>query len=60
VTRAGARVERASKRAARKGASLRPIAETAGLREQAPRPEEPSQGAPAPDDAGLSAELEQD
>ena len=36
------------------------VAETAGLREQAPRPEEPSQGVPAPDDEGLSAELEQD
>ncbi len=60
VTRAAQRVERANKRAARKGATLRPIAETAGVRELPPRTEEPSEGAPAPDDAGLSSEMEQD
>jgi hypothetical protein len=60
VMRAAERVERANKRAARKGATLRPIAETAGVRELPPRTEEPSEGAPAPDDAGLSSELEQD
>ena len=63
VTRAAARVERATKRAARKGARLKSIAETTGaeaLQEMPPRAEEPSHGAPAPDDAGPSAELEQD
>jgi hypothetical protein len=60
VTRAAQRVERANKRAARKGATLKPIAETAGVRELPPRPEEPSEGAAAPDDAGLSSEMEQD
>jgi hypothetical protein len=60
VTRASQRVERANKRAARKGATLKSIGETTGVQELPPREEEPSQGAPAPDDAGLSAELEQD
>ena len=60
VTRAAGRVERANKRAARKGASLKTIAETTGLTELPPRPEEPSQGEPASDDNNLSSELEQD
>jgi hypothetical protein len=60
VARAGQRVERAGKRAAKKGATLKSISETTGLQETAPRAEAPSQGTPASDDAGLSAELEQD
>jgi len=62
VSRAAGRVERAAKRAAKKGPSLKPISETTA---QAPvelpaRAEEPSAGAPAPDDYALSSELEQD
>jgi uncharacterized protein len=64
VARAGAKHERAQKRAARKGASLRPVSETlapaAPLVELPPKPEAPSQGSPAPDNYGLSSELEQD
>lgn len=65
VARAGARVERAEKRAARalrRGERLKSIAETTGegVVELPPRPEQPSEGVPAPDDEGLSAELEQD
>ena len=63
VTRAAGRVERSEKRAARaarKGASLKSISETTGVTELPPREEEPSEGAPAPDNEGLSAELEQD
>jgi hypothetical protein len=65
VSRAASRVERAEKRnarALRRGERLKSIAETTGepLTELPPQPEAPSEGAPAPDDAGLSAELEQD
>jgi len=60
VSRAAAKVERANKRNARKGATLKSVAETTGVTELPPREEAPSQGEPAPDDAGLSAELEQD
>ena len=62
VSRAAAKQERAQKRAGRKGATLKSVAETtaAAVAELPPREEAPSQGAPAPDDAGLSAELEQD
>src|SRR5246127_1262131 len=64
VTRASAKHERALKRAAKKGATLKPVAESlapaAPLTELPPRPEEPSQGEPAPDNYGLSSELEQD
>jgi hypothetical protein len=62
VSRAGAKLERAQKRAARKGATLKSVAETiaAPLTELPPREEAPSEGAPAPDNYGLSAELEQD
>jgi hypothetical protein len=82
VTRANQRRERAAKRSARKGETLKPIEETtAGLNpspafestadetesppadgsEPQPEPERnPDEGAPAPDDYNLSAELEQD
>ncbi len=63
VSRAGAKQERAQKRAARKGATLKSVAETtaaAPLTELPPRAEEPSQGEPAPDSYNPSAELEQD
>ena len=61
VTRVAAKVERAQKRAAKKGASLKPVTETlAPAVEAPPREDPPSQGAPAPDDYGLSSELEQD
>ena len=49
VSRASAKFERAQKRAARKGATLKPISETTAA------PDAPSEGAPAPDDA--AAEL---
>ena len=64
VSRAGARVERAEKRAARaarRGERLKSISETTGdplaMPEVVPQPGE---GAPAPDDYNLSSELEQD
>ena len=64
VSRVNAKRERAEKRAARKGASLKSISETTGsgapLVEMPPREEAPSEGVPAPDDEGLSSELEQD
>ena len=62
VSRVNAKRERAEKRAARKGRALKSIAETTGepLVELPPREEEPSEGVPAPDDEGLSSELEQD
>ena len=82
VTRAHQRRERAAKRTAKKGETLKPIEETtAGLNptptsdgasgetesppaagnEPQPEPERnPDEGAPAPDDYKLSAELEQD
>jgi hypothetical protein len=60
VSRAAAKLERANKRAARKGATLKSVTETTGVTELPPRPEAPSAGTPAPDDEGLSAELEQD
>jgi len=62
VSRAAGRVERAAKRAAKKGPSLKPISETTAQKpvELPPRAEEPSAGAPAPDNYALSSELEQD
>ena len=54
VSRVAAKLERAEKRAARKGAQLKPVTETLA------RPEEPSAGEPAPDDYKLSSEQEQD
>ena len=54
VSRASAKFERAQKRAAKKGATLKPISETTAT------PDAPSEGAPAPDDYKLSSELEQD
>ena len=75
VSRVNAKRERAEKRAARKGASLKSISETTGaaaaVTESAGEPAEtptelpphedpPSQGEPAPDDYALSSELEQD
>jgi len=62
VTRANIKHERALKRAAKKGASLKPVSETLAADE----PEKPEalpeigEGAPAPDDYKSSAELEQD
>src|ERR1043166_412682 len=54
VARVNAKLERAQKRAAKKGATLKPVSETlAPVKELPPRPEEPSQGAPAPDDYGF-------
>jgi hypothetical protein len=55
-------VERAAKRASKKGPSLKPISETTAPAavELPPRAEEPSAGAPAPDNYALSSELEQD
>jgi hypothetical protein len=60
VTRAAGRVERANKRNARKGASLKTIAETTGVTELPPREEVSYEGEPASDDNNLSSELEQD
>ncbi|HWY66418.1 MAG TPA: hypothetical protein VNX61_14495, partial [Rhizomicrobium sp.] len=67
VSRVNTKLERAQKRAARKGASLKTIAETtapgplvdAPLEMPAVVPAE-GEGAPAPDDYKLSSELEQD
>ena len=55
VSRAAAKFERAQKRAARKGATLKPISETTAAPENSW-----TDGAPAPDDYKLSSELEQD
>ena len=67
VARVNAKRERAAKRAARKGATLKPISETtAGLTAPADQaiegaePANPDEGAPASDDYNLSSELEQD
>src|ERR1700712_1643356 len=62
VSRVNAKRERAEKRASRKGASLKTIAETTGepVVELPAREDAPSEGAPAPDDTVLSSELEQD
>jgi hypothetical protein len=54
VSRVAVKVERAQKRAARKGPSLKPVTETLAPADA------PSEGAPATDDYNLSAELEQD
>jgi len=61
VSRAGAKQERAQKRAARKGAPLKSIAETTGDPLATPPvvPQE-GEGQPASDDENLSSELEQD
>ena len=62
VSRASAKFERAQKRAAKKGAALKTIAETTAApgTELPARAEESSEGAPAPDDYKQSSELEQD
>jgi hypothetical protein len=60
VTRASIKHERAQKRAAKKGATLKPMTETLA---DAPAQEgtaEIGEGAPAPDSYLPSAELEQD
>ncbi len=54
VSRAAAKVERAQKRNARKGATLKSVAQTTDA------PANPDEGAPAPDSYIQSAELEQD
>src|SRR2546423_7593678 len=59
VSRVAAKHERAQKRAAKKGASLKPISETTAAKspvELPPRAAEPSAGAPAPDDYAKSRE----
>jgi uncharacterized protein len=56
VTRASIKHERAQKRAAKKGATLKPVSESL-----APAaPQDSAEGAPASDDYNLSSELEQD
>jgi hypothetical protein len=64
VSRAAVKLERAQKRAARKGATLKSVAETTGpaapLVELPPREDAPSAGAPAPDEYNSSAQTEQD
>ena len=63
VARANAKRERAQKRAAKKGESLKPIEETtaaAPAAAPAAEPANPDEGAPAPDDYLPSAQLEQD
>ena len=55
VSRAAAKFERAQKRAAKKGATLKPISETTAAPDNSW-----TDGAPAPDDYKLSSELEQD
>jgi hypothetical protein len=65
VSRVNAKLERAQKRAARKGASLKSISETTGTPTPAPLEMPPvvpaeGEGAPASDDYNLSSELEQD
>ena len=57
VARAGAKFERAQKRAAKKGATLKSVSES--LSPAAPLPEI-GEGAPAPDHYKTSSELEQD
>ncbi len=61
VTRAGARVDRATKRATRRGPSLKSISETTGDPLKMPDVvPQPGEGEPASDDYNLSSELEQD
>ena len=65
VSRVNNKLERAQKRAAKKGAALKPIAETTGVLVDAPLEMPPvvpaeGEGEPAPDDYKLSSELEQD
>ncbi len=64
VARVAVKVERAQKRAAKKGASLKPVSETlapaAEAEPAAATADETPEGAPASDDYNLSAELEQD
>src|SRR6185369_453484 len=57
VTRASIKHERALKRAAKKGATLKPVSETLAAPARLP---EIGEGAPAPDDYKTSSELEQD
>ena len=61
VSRVNAKLERAQKRAAKKGAALKPIAETTAdpLAMPAVVPAE-GEGAPASDEWKMSSELEQD
>jgi hypothetical protein len=61
VARVGAKLERAQKRAARKGASLKPISETtADPLAMPPVVPAEGEGAPASDEWKVSSELEQD
>jgi hypothetical protein len=65
VSRVNNKLERAQKRAAKKGAALKPIAETTGPLVDAPLEMPPvvpaeGEGEPASDDYKLSSELEQD
>src|SRR5471032_1587741 len=63
VSRAAVKQERAQKRAARKGATLKSVAETTAPADPLAMPPvepQPGEGAPAPDAYNLSAELEQD
>jgi uncharacterized protein len=57
VTRANAKHERTQKRAAKKGATLKPVSESLATAEA---PAESAESAPASDDYNLSSELEQD
>ena len=60
VTRAAAKHERAQKRAAKKGASLKSMSETLAPDEKPEASPDIGEGAPAPDSYLPSAELEQD
>ncbi|MBI3675700.1 MAG: DUF1013 domain-containing protein [Proteobacteria bacterium] len=66
VTRANQKRERALKRAAKRGETLKPIEETTADLGSGPQPDvvehpvNPDEGAPAPDEFKLSSELEQD
>jgi uncharacterized protein len=59
VSRASVKHERALKRAANKGPTLKPVSETLAEQPVAPL-QEVGEGAPAPDDYKVSSELEQD
>ena len=58
VTRANQKRDRQVKKAETRGERLKPIEETVGA--SGPEERNPDEGAPAPDDYNLSAELEQD
>jgi hypothetical protein len=59
VTRANQRQDRQVRKAEKRGERLRPIEETTAAAEN-PEAANPDEGAPAPDEYKLSAELEQD